>query len=74
MCLAEFNATSYLATVGKGKVVTGVVEQVANGGMLRITLLPGFEPATVVGALGAWPVYAGTPLCCCRAAMGWGVG
>jgi hypothetical protein len=33
---------------GKGAVVTGIVEAVANGGMLRVTVLPDFQPITVV--------------------------
>jgi hypothetical protein len=46
---AGFHAPSYLATVGgKGAVVTGIVEAVANGGMLRVTVLPDFQPITVV--------------------------
>lgn len=46
--LAAFDANTFLQSTGKGKVVHGVVEQVANGAMLRVTLLPTYQNATVV--------------------------
>ncbi|GFH12962.1 ribonuclease [Haematococcus lacustris] len=45
----SFSASAFLqAAGGKGTVITGVVEAVANGGMLRITTLPDYQQAIVV--------------------------
>jgi hypothetical protein len=50
MMVAAFNASSFLAAMGgKGKTVQGIVEGVVNGGMLRVTMLPSLQQATVVG-------------------------
>lgn len=42
-----FNATAYFQSVGKGKSVPALVEQVMNGSMLRVTLLPSLASATI---------------------------
>ncbi|KAL6757416.1 hypothetical protein V8C86DRAFT_2625605 [Haematococcus lacustris] len=45
----SFSASAFLqAAGGKGTVITGIVEAVANGGMLRITTLPDYQQAIVV--------------------------
>jgi len=49
--LAAFDATSFLQMTGKGGEVQAVIEAVSNGGMLRATLLPDYQLATVVSAL-----------------------
>ncbi len=44
---SDFNATAFLQTVGKGASVKAVVEQVMNGSMMRVTLLPSLQSATI---------------------------
>ncbi|KAF5838613.1 hypothetical protein DUNSADRAFT_2521 [Dunaliella salina] len=43
-----FDATTFMQMNGKGSEVQAVVEAVSNGGMLRATLLPDFQLATIV--------------------------
>jgi len=49
---AAFDATSFMQMNGKGSEVQAVVEAVSNGGMLRATLLPDFQLATIVSLRG----------------------
>jgi staphylococcal nuclease domain-containing protein 1 len=42
-----FNAAAFIQTHGKGRAMTGIVEQVANGSMLRVIMLPSMQSATV---------------------------
>ncbi len=42
-----FNAAAFIQTHGKGRAMTGIVEAVANGSMLRVTMLPSLQSATV---------------------------
>ena len=44
---AGFDAHEVLDHIGKGKPLAAVVEQVGNGSMLRVTLLDGFQHASV---------------------------
>lgn len=44
---SELDAMQLLNTVGKGKPLTGIVEQVINGTLFRIILLPSFHTAVV---------------------------
>lgn len=44
----DLDAEALLGQVGKGKPLPAVVEQVVNGGMIRVTLLPDLQPATVL--------------------------
>lgn len=37
----------FFQSIGKGKPVAAIVEAVANGGVLRLTLLPSLTPASV---------------------------
>jgi staphylococcal nuclease domain-containing protein 1 len=46
----DFNAMSFLNSIGKGKPVAGLVEAVLNGSILRLTLLPDRTPVTVAVA------------------------
>lgn len=47
---AEFDTQGLLSRVGKGKPVSAIVEQVSSGSMLRVTLLPELQSATVMVA------------------------
>lgn len=46
----EFDAQAFLAATGKGEQVRAIVEAVLSGSMLRVTLLPGLQSATVMVA------------------------
>ncbi len=46
--LAGFSAEALLQSVGKGKPLPAVVEGVANGSTLRVSLLPDLTPVTVL--------------------------
>lgn len=45
---AEFSAEALLQSAGKGKPLPAVVEAVANGSTLRVSLLPELTPVTVL--------------------------
>ncbi|GAX85627.1 hypothetical protein CEUSTIGMA_g13042.t1 [Chlamydomonas eustigma] len=42
-----FNATAFFQSVGKGSSISAIVDQVMNGSMLRVTLLPSLQSATI---------------------------
>lgn len=43
----SFNAAAFVQGVGKGKHISAIVEHVMNGSMLRVTLLPTYQSATI---------------------------
>jgi len=63
---AGFSAEELLQSAGKGKPLPAVVEAVANGSTLRVSLLPELTPVTVLVAETQVPPGR---LCCSR---GWG--
>ena len=63
---ADFSAEALLQSAGKGKPLPAVVEAVANGSTLRVSLLPDLTPVTVlvVGTqVSFFPVYASSIPC-----------
>lgn len=46
-CAADFDVQQLLDQHGKGKVLPAIVEQVASGSFIRLTLLEGFHSVAV---------------------------